>query len=457
MSGGLLIVAVIVGLVTGATSVWFFFGRHKITQAELDELRAQKVAAETKRDALAEENLGLKAHHEALLKERETLREQAIATETQRQSLQERLEQQQHDLQEAKKQLTLHFENLANEIFQKNSTVFKSEAQQSIQTLLSPLREHLGEFQKQVRESFGSQAKEQFSLRKEIERIVGVNEKMTLQTESLTKALRGDNKVQGNWGEVILERILEDSGLRKDQDYYLQGSGLKMKHVEDGRSLKPDVVVKLPEEKHIIIDSKVSLVDYERFCSTDDEELQGQHLRAFLESIKRHVTGLEKRRYQDVDNIGSPDLVLMFMPIEGAYALAIQKDRELHPFAWSRRIAIVCPSTLLITLKTIHSVWRLEMQAQNHQEIAERGGKLYDKIAGFLEDMSRLGTTLNSAQTTYTNAMNKLSEGKGNIVRQAEMLREIGAKNSKTIPKELLEDDSSTPLEEVTLLKSSGQ
>jgi len=445
------------GAVIGVALFWFTSARHLISRSKLEELRDQKVSAETTVASLANENHELKEQHKSLSQEVSALREQAVAIETEKKGLQERVAQYQTDLKEMQRQLSLHFENVANKIFQEKSSVFKQEAQTSLQDLLGPLRERLGEFQKRVEESFGSQAKEQFSLRKEIERIVGVNEKMTLQTESLTKALRGDNKVQGNWGEVILEKILEESGLRKDEDYYVQGAGLGMKHPEGGQSLKPDIVVRLPEEKHIIIDSKVSLLDYERYCGQEDEIAQAQHLRQFIDSLKRHVNGLEKRRYQDVEGLGSPDFVLMFLPIEGAYSLAVQKDQEIHSYAWNKKVAIVCPSTLFVTLRTIASVWRLEMQKQNHQEIARRGGKLYDKIAGFLEDMSKLGNSLTSAQNTFENAMNKLSEGRGNVLRQAEQLRELGAQNSKSISQDLLsEEETPVSIEEVKLLKNSN-
>ena len=330
------------------------------------------------------------------------------------------------------------FQNLANKIFEEKTARFRQDSQDGISQLLTPLKERLQEFQKKIDDSFTNQAKEQFSLKNEIARIVAVNEKMTLETQGLSKALKGDVKAQGNWGEVMLEKILEESGLRKGKDYIVQGSELGLKHAEDGSAIKPDVIVMLPEGKHIVVDSKVSLTHYARYCdSTDDTERQG-FARDFIGSIRKHVEGLEQRRYQDAEKLGTPDFVLMFMPVEGAYSLAVQQDTKLHSYAWDKKIVIVCPSTLFASLRTIASVWKLELQNQNAQEIARRGGALYDKVAGFVEDMQKIGKQIDAAGSAYNNAMNKLSEGRGNILRQTEDLKTLGVKASKKLPIELL-------------------
>ena len=337
--------------------------------------------------------------------------------------------------------LSLQFENLANKIFEEKQNTFKQQSQESMNAILSPLKDKLNEFNKRIEDS----SKERFALEKEIKRIVEVNEKMTSQTENLTKALKGNVKAQGNWGEVILEKILEDSGLRKDDDYITQGVSMGLTHTEDGSRLKPDVIVKLPEGKHIIIDSKVSLTHYERFCSEEDQTKRALHLKDYLGSIRTHVTGLEQRRYQDTDKLGTPDFVLMFVPIEGAYSLAVQEDRELHSFAWNKKVIIVCPATLFATLRTIASIWRLELQNQNAIEIATRGGALYDKIAGFVDDMTKLGKQIDTTKSTFDDALNKFSTGKGNILRQTEQLKELGVKAGKSLPKDMLSnsyDDS---------------
>jgi len=334
---------------------------------------------------------------------------------------------------------TLQFENLANRIFEEKSDRFKKESQEGISHLLSPLREKLNDFQKKIDESFGAQMRDQISLKEQIRHIVAVNEKMTLQTESLTRALKGNAKVQGNWGEVMLEKILEASGLRRDEEYIVQGSGLGLRHAETGGVIKPDVIIMLPEEKHIIVDAKVSLTAYERFVAEDAPEARAPHLQAFLSSVRQHVKDLEARRYQDTEKLGTPDFVLMFMPIEGAYSLALQEDPSLHEFAWDKKIVLVCPSTLFATLKTIDSVWRLERQNKNADDIAKRGGLLYDKVVGFVKDMEDLGKKITAAQKTYDEAFGKLSSGRGSIITQTEHLKTLGAKASKSMPAELLD------------------
>ncbi|MCK5556401.1 MAG: DNA recombination protein RmuC, partial [Alphaproteobacteria bacterium] len=321
-------------------------------------------------------------------------------------------------LEQLEEKFALQFENLANRIFDEKTNKFKKESQESLGQLLNPLRERLQEFQKKVDDSFGAQVKEQISLKKEIENIISVNKKMSLQTENLTKALKGDVKAQGNWGEIILEKILENSGLRKGTDYIIQGASLGLRHAEDGSIIKPDVVIMLPEDKHIIVDAKVSLTAYERYCATEDVSLRARHLKEYLASIRAHVNGLEKRRYQDTEKLGTPDFVLMFMPVEGAYSLAIQEDIGLHGYAWDKKIVIVCPSILFATLKTIASVWRLELQNRHAQEIARQGGGLYDKIAGFVKDMQELGSRINKSQEVYNEAFKKLSTGNGNILKR---------------------------------------
>jgi DNA recombination protein RmuC len=245
---------------------------------------------------------------------------------------------------------------------------------------------------------------------------------------------------------VILERILEASGLRKGEDYIPQAAGMGLKHPEDGRTQKPDFIVKLPDNKHAIIDSKVSLTAYERFCAEEGDSAKAAHLTQFLQSVKAHVKGLEERRYQDTAGLDTPDYVLMFMPIEGAYSLAMQQDAELHAHAWDRKIIIVCPSTLFAILKIIASMWKLERQNKNADEIALRGGRLYDKVAGFVADMVSLGKKLDSAQSEYAEAFSKLSKGTGNILRQAEQLKQLGVKNSKTIPQNLSGDEENEVL-----------
>lgn len=335
---------------------------------------------------------------------------------------------------ERARQQKLEFQNLANKILEQSSNTFSQRSEKSLNDLLAPMRERFGEFQNLISKSFGEQHNQHKSLKEEIARIV-------MQADSLTRALKGDVKAQGNWGEVVLERILEDAGLKKGETYIVQGEGMGLRHPDDGSVLKPDVVVLLPENKHIIIDSKVSLTHYERYCGETDEAARAVLLKQFIASVKAHVSGLAARRYQDTEKLGTPDFVLLFMPIESAYSLAVQEERELHGYAWNQRIVLVCPSTLFATLRTINSLWRIEQQNRNVQKIAESGGRLYDKIAGFVDDMEKLGKQLGTAERTYDEAMKKLATGNGNMLRQAEQLKALGAKTSKSLPKTLLTVD----------------
>ena len=354
---------------------------------------------------------------------------------------QESTEKQLKEYRENTTALELKFENLANKIFDEKTTKFKTQSQESLNVLLSPFKEKLNDFQKKVDESFSTQKAEQFSLKEQINLFIEKSDQMKTQTENLTSALKGDNKIQGNWGEIILEKILEEAGLRKDRDYVVQGVGLGIKHVETGGHLQPDVIVYLPEKKHIIIDSKVSLKAYESYCSIDDPTEKQQQLKKFITSVKDKVKELEERRYQDTDH-GTPDFVVMFMPVEGAYTLALQSDTELHQFAWDKGVVLSGPSTLYSTLRTVASLWRLSDQNKHARDIVDHGNKLYDKIVGFVDDMKKMGANLNTLETNYNKAMNKLSDGKGSILNRTENMKSLGLTTSKTLPSELLDQEN---------------
>ncbi len=352
-----------------------------------------------------------------------------------------RLQAEKETIGDTGKKFEAQFENLAHRIFDEKNTVFKRQSKENLDVILSPLKDKLVDFEKKVTDSFGQQAKEQFALKEQIKMIVAANDKITLQAEGLTNALKGDSKVQGDWGEVMLEKILEDVGLRKGQDYILQGGGMGLKDA-NGKHQKPDVIVNLPDAKHVVIDSKVSLTAYERFFNErEDEVARTSHLKSHLNAVKERVKELEQRRYQDTEGLGTPDFVLMFIPIESAYMLALQEDRSLHEFAWNKGVAIVCPSTLFSSLSTIASLWKLALQNQNAEEIARKGGALYDKFHGFVSDMEGIGKNITTLEKTYGAAMNKLSEGRGNLLRQAEGLKEMGAKTSKSLPAQLIKKE----------------
>lgn len=331
-------------------------------------------------------------------------------------------------------QMKLQFEQLSRQVLEENAKRFSEQSEKGLSDLLNPLRERLNEFQSKVDKSFGEQAKEQFALKNEIERIVKVSQTMSTQTDNLTKALKGDVKAQGNWGEVMLERILEASGLRPGLDYFTQA---EFKNAE-GQSQRPDIIVNLPESRHIVIDSKVSLTHYERYASEENAETRETFFRQFMDSVRNHVRALSDKRYQQLAQLDTPDFVLMFMPIEGAYALAMQEDPQLHSFAWERKIVLVCPSTLFATLRTIASIWRLELQNQNALKIAQESGLLYDKFVGFVEDLQGIGKQIERTQGVYQEAFGKLKSGRGNLIRKAEQLKTMGAKTAKSLPLELV-------------------
>lgn len=352
-----------------------------------------------------------------------------------------RLQTEKESLLDTGKKFEAQFENLAHRIFDEKTNSFKKQSKENLDGILSPLKDKLSDFEKKVNDSFGQQAKESFALKEQIKMIVDANDKITLQAEGLTNALKGDSKVQGDWGEVMLEKILEDVGLRKGDDYVLQGEGMGLKDAE-GKRQKPDAIVNLPDNKHVIIDSKVSLTAYERFFNErEDDVARAGHLKAHLSAVKERVKELEARRYQDTETLGTPDFVLMFIPIESAYMLALQEDRTLHEFAWNKGVAIVCPSTLFSSLRTIESLWKLARQNENADEIAKKGGALYDKMVGFVTDMQSIGKNIKTLEGSYDAAMNKLSDGRGNLLKQAESLKEMGAKTSKSLPAQLVKKE----------------
>lgn len=341
-------------------------------------------------------------------------------------------------LNEAKEALTSQFKNLANEILEDKSKRFTEQNAASLDALLKPLQTKLTEFKEQVNTSYGNEARERFALKNEIERLANLNLRMSDETRSLTKALKGDSKVQGNWGELVLESILESSGLRKGEEYLVQDSHTQT----DGSRLQPDVVVKLPEGRSLVVDSKVSITAYARHAQTSDPELAEQELAAHIQSLRQHIQGLSNKNYSSLYGIGSVDFVLMFVPIEPAFLLALKNAPNLYQEALAKNIVLVCPSTLMATLRTVAHLWRQDQQNRNALEIAKQCGTLYDKFVGFVEDLEKLGQRLEQAQTSYHDAFNKLKSGKGNLIRTAQKVRELGVKPSKNLSVPLIESSS---------------
>jgi len=341
-------------------------------------------------------------------------------------------------LNEAKEALTNQFKNLANEILEDKSKRFTEQNAASLDALLKPLQTKLTEFKEQVSTSYGNEARERFALKSEIERLANLNLRMSDETRSLTQALKGDSKVQGNWGELVLESILESSGLRKGEEYVVQDSHTQ----SDGSRLQPDVVIKLPEGRSLVVDSKVSITAYARHAETTDPIVAEQELAAHIQSLRQHIQGLSGKNYSSLYGVGSVDFVLMFVPIEPAFLLALKTAPNLYQEALAKNIVLVCPSTLMATLRTVAHLWRQDQQNRNALEIAKQCGSLYDKFVGFVEDLEKLGQRLDQAQTSYHDAFNKLKSGKGNLIRTAEKVRELGVKPSKNLSTPLIESST---------------
>ena len=323
------------------------------------------------------------------------------------------------------------FQALAGQIFEHQG---KSHSER-LNEVLAPLRQQMQDFRKRVDEVYTTETRDRATLLAEVRNLQQASERVNQEAENLARALKGDKRLQGNWGELVLERILEESGLRRDHEYFVQLT----QRDEHGALKRPDVVVRLPDDKDIVIDAKMSLNAYEQALATEDDEQRAGLLREHLANVRAHINRLSEQEYDDLPGLRSLDFVLMFIPIEAAFTLAMEADSKLFTHAFERRIVVVSPTTLMMTLRIIHNVWRYEKQSKNAQEIASRAGALYDKLRIFVEEMDRLGNQLGTATRTYESAYGKLASGKGNLVRQAELFRELGARVRKPMPKELVE------------------
>ncbi|MBN1820428.1 MAG: DNA recombination protein RmuC [Prolixibacteraceae bacterium] len=366
----------------------------------------------------------------------ELLKSRVDKAEVEYRNLQEKLQTQKAELEELQKKFTTEFENIANKILKKNSEEFSIVTNKNMDDILKPIREKFESFEKKVEDTYLKSKNDQVDLKAELKKLSELNVRIGDEARNLTKALKGDVKKQGNWGEIVLERILERSGLNEGEEYEKQYSDFS----EDGKRIQPDIVVFLPDKKHIIIDSKVSLVAYEKVVNEQDETERNRFLKEHILSLKTHIKGLSEKHYQSARNLNSPDFVLMFLPIESSFSIAIQEDQDLFAFAWDQKVVIVSPSTLLATLRTIASIWQQENQTKNALEIARQGGALYDKFVGFVADMQKIGGNLSSTQKTYNDAMGKLQTGSGNLINRVENIKKLGAKASKELPGKLLEN-----------------
>lgn len=394
------------------------------------ELEKKLDVLQSKWDMSLENNLKLEREIDTERRLKEQANERIAKAEAEYRSLREKLDSQKQEMEELQKKFTLEFENIASKILKENTKDFTNVNQKTIHELLTPLKEKIQTFERKVEDTYQKGLKDQTDLKAELKKLYDLNNRISEEANNLTRALTSDSKKQGNWGEIVLERVLERSGLIKGQEYETQITVRDDK----GNMLRPDVVVYLPDEKHVIIDAKVSLTAYEAYVNEEKEDRKINFLKQHIDSIKKHVKELDDKNYQGNTLFDTPDFVLMFLPIESAFSLAVQSDLELFNYAWEKKIVIVSPTTLLATLRTIASLWKHEKQTKNALEIARQGGALYDKFVGFLNDMKDLGLQLSRAQKSFESASNKLYEGKGNLVRSVDRLKELGAKTSKQLP-----------------------
>jgi len=413
------VVLFIIGLVLGAGLAYFFI--KKISEqkeysfsSRMDELQQQRVQLE--QELAAERNTRL------------TLERQLATTESDLKNFKSRFE-------EESKLMETKFENLANKILDDKSKKFTEQNKSSLGELLNPLKDRIKDFEEKVEKSSKDSIVWNTTLKEQIIALKESNLQITKDANNLTKALKGDSKVQGDWGEIQLERILEKAGLEKPTHFTTQGSIRD----DEGNLKRPDFIVNLPEEKHLIIDSKVSLTAYERFSSEDDEEKSALYLKQHLVSVRDKIKDLSEKNYQDLYGLNAPDYVMMFIPVEPAFHLAIQQDDTLYNYALEKNIILVTTSTLLAVMRTVAFIWRQDKQTKHVLEIARVGGSLYDKFEGFTQDLIKVGVTLDATKKSYQEAMGKLTDGKGNLVSQTERLKELGAKAKKSINQKLLD------------------
>lgn len=363
------------------------------------------------------------------------LTNELATAKTEFQNLNEKLLQQKNEVEQLQEKFKTEFKNIANEILEDKSKKFTQQNQEKLGEILIPLNEKIKAFEQKVEQTHRESLEKNAGLVQQILQLKELNLQMSKEALNLTNALKGDNKTQGNWGEVILERVLERSGLQRDREYAIQESLI----TNDGKRLQPDVVIHLPENRNIIIDSKVSLIDYERFVSAENEEEKAMFLKKHIQSLRNHIKGLSEKNYPQLYGTTSPDFVLMFIPIEPAFSLAVQHDQELFLDSFDKKIVLVSASTLLAVLRTVASIWRQENIAKNHLEIAKQAGDLYDKFVAFTEDLIKVGNQLGSTKTSYDEAMKKLYSGTGNLVKRAEKIKALGAKTNKNLPQALLD------------------
>lgn len=421
-----------------ALAIGIFLGKLLFTA----QSKSEKSSLEEKINGLFQQIENLKNQLNQTIQERESIRTekeslaiQLSKKETDFENLWERNKEQKEEVEKLQDKFTKEFENLANKILEEKTSKFTEQNKENLKNILTPLQDKIQLFEKKVEDTHKESIDYHAALRQQIIGLREMNEQMSKETLNLTKALKGDSKMQGNWGELILERVLEKSGLEKGREYEVQQSFV----TEEGNRVFPDVVINLPDGKKMIVDSKVTLTAYERYINEEDEDAKTQYLKEHVISLKRHVDQLSEKNYHDLYQMESPDFVLLFIPIESAFALALNEDTSLYNKAFEKNIVIVTPSTLLATLRTIDSMWTNQKQQENALEIARQAGALYDKFEGFVSDLVKVGNKIKDSKTEYDNAMSKLVDGSGNLINRVENLKKMGAKAKKSLPENILQ------------------
>ena len=433
MDIGFLLTGIIVGAIAG-----FFIGKHSIYRAfnACEKQKTEKdVLVEQLQNQVVELRNSLQNESEKGTQSLNNLKKAEINLAqkiVEVKNLNQRFTEFKEETNTLKKQLKIEFKNIANEIVKEQSKDFSEHNS----NLLKPFKTQLESFEKTVQNQLKDNIERDASFKAQLEKLTFLNKEISQEAANLTNALKGDNKFQGNWGELILERVLESSGLEKGAEYNTQVS---LTNADEDR-IQPDAIVHLPDNKHIIIDSKVSLVAYEQYVNSENNEKREQYLKSHLLSVKNHIKQLSEKKYQTAEGLTTPDFILLFVPIEASFGLAVKEDVEVFNYAWNKNIVIVSPSTLLATLKTIASLWKQEKQNKNVLKIAEESGKLYDKFVGFVSDLSKIEKSLDKTSKDFSEAQKKLYEGRGNIVSRIEKIKELGAKTTKQIDEKYLEE-----------------
>lgn len=417
----------IVGVVAGfAAGFVLAFLIQKSKQALL---AAQMASAQTEKDNAATELEKMRAELATKMVEQAT-------TVTKMEGLKEQLTEQKQAMADLQKRMTTEFENMANRILKERAAELSETSKKDLGAILNPLKDNIAEFKQQVREAYSLEMRDKAGLREQLKLLTEQNARISDEANNLTKALKGDVKQQGNWGEIVLERVLEMSGLHIGREFEREA----VSKDDNDANKRPDVIVHLPDNKHVVIDSKVSLVAYDRLVNAPDNAAYETALKDQVSSLKKHVNELAAKNYPNLPGLNAPDFVLMFVPIEAMFSVAVDADKNLFAYAWEKKIVIVSPTTLLATLRTIASIWQQENQTKNAFEIARLGGVLYDKMVGFIDDFQKIKRSLEAANKAYNDALGKMSTGKGNMLNTATRIKELGAKAGKTIPQNLLQD-----------------